>query len=128
MKQAAESTTSPYIFLLATGIAFVSFITTVAASEETSLADKAHDVLRPIETRIQFHYCWGYSVGVSFPPHWLEESMFHIHTINEHPLEAGMVFHLPLTMRVLGKYASGTSRTIVITQDGAKALTGDPAL
>lgn len=35
-----------------------------------------------------------------------------------------MVFHLPLTMRILGEYGAGTSRTIEITEQGAQVLTG----
>ena len=91
------------------------------------VAEKAHAAMRSIEDRIHFHYIFGYSVGISFPPHWLEESNFHIRATNQEALQAGMVFHLPLTMRVLGKYGSGTSRTIEITEDGARALTGSPS-
>lgn len=91
------------------------------------VASKAKQAMHAIEDRVQFHYIFGYSVGVSFPPHWLEDSNFHIRASNQEVLQAGMVFHLPLTMRVLGKYGTGTSRTIEITQDGAEALTGDPA-
>ena len=80
--------------------------------------------LRSIEDRIHFHYIFGYSVGINFPPHWLEESNFHLRATNEEPLQAGMVFHLPLTMRVLGEYGAGTSRTIEITGQGARVLTG----
>ncbi len=90
------------------------------------VADKALATMRSIEDRIQFHYNFGYSVGISFPPHWLEESYFHIRATNEERLQAGMVFHLPLTIRVLGKYGAGTSRTIEITEKGAQVLTGQP--
>ena len=90
------------------------------------VAEKAHAAMRSIADRILFHYIFAYSVGISFPPHWLEESHFHIRATNEEPLQAGMVFHLPLTMRVLGKYGAGTSRTIEITEGGARVLTGQP--
>ena len=88
------------------------------------LAARGHAAMRSIEDRLQFHYIFGYSVGISFPPHWIEESLFHIRATNQEPLQAGMVFHLPLTMRLLGRYGSGTSRTIEITDDGARVLTG----
>lgn len=90
------------------------------------VADAAREAMRPIEKRIQFHYNFGYSVGVNFPPHWLEESAFYLKTNNPAPLEVGMVFHAPLTMRILGRLAVGTSRTFEITPTGARALTGDP--
>ena len=80
--------------------------------------------MRSIQDRIQFHYNFGYSVGISFPPHWLEESYFHIRASNEERLQAGMVFHLPLTMRVPRQIWRGTSRTIEITEQGAQVLTG----
>src|SRR5688572_12508999 len=88
------------------------------------VARRAREAMRAVEDRVQFHYNFGYSVGASFPPHWLEESGFHIKENNPAPLEAGMVFHVPLTMRVLGRFAAGTSRTIEITDAGARVLTG----
>jgi Xaa-Pro dipeptidase len=88
------------------------------------VARQAREAMRMVEGRVQFHYNFGYSVGASFPPHWLEESGFHIKENNTEPLEAGMVFHIPLTMRVLGRFAAGTSRTIEITDTGARVLTG----
>jgi len=81
--------------------------------------------IRGIEDRIQFHYNFGYSLGISFPPHWLEESHFYIKANNPALLQAGMAFHAPLTMRVLGQYAAGTSRTFVIGEKGTQVLTGD---
>jgi Xaa-Pro dipeptidase len=91
------------------------------------VAEKARAAMRGIEDRVQFHYNFGYSIGASFPPHWLEESNFHIKLNNSAPLEAGMVFHSALTMRVLGRFAAGTSRTFEITDSGVRVLTGgDP--
>lgn len=94
----------------------------VPASE---VARAAWEAIRRIEDRIQFHYNFGYSLGISFPPHWLEDSHFHIKTSNPEILEAGMVFHSPLTMRLLGRCAAGTSRTFEITDQGSQVLTGD---
>lgn len=88
------------------------------------VAKRGHDAMRLIERDVQFHYNFGYSQGICFPPHWLEESAFYLTERNQQPLEAGMVFHLPLTFRVLGRFAAGTSRTIVITDNGARVLTG----
>jgi Xaa-Pro aminopeptidase len=88
------------------------------------VAQAAHNAMRHVEQEVQFHYNFGYSIGASFPPHWLEESAFYLTEQNAEPLKAGMVFHLPLTFRILGKCASGTSRTIVIADDGVRVLTG----
>ena len=90
----------------------------------SSVATAALEVIRPLEHRIQFHYNFGYSLGISFPPHWLEDCHFHIKRDNSDVLQPGMVFHAPLTLRVLGKYAAGTSRTFVITEQGTQVLTG----
>jgi Xaa-Pro aminopeptidase len=83
-------------------------------------------VLAPIESRIFFHYVWGYPVGVGFPPSWLEESSFFIQSKNRRELRPGMVFHLPLTLRVLGRYGAGFSETVLVTDTGAGVLTNVP--
>lgn len=98
--------------------------TACAGVPACDVARAAFQAIRSIEDRIQFHYNFGYSIGISFPPHWLEDSHFHIKANNPEVLRAGMVFHAPLTMRVLGKYAAGTSRTFVITEQGTQVLTG----
>jgi Xaa-Pro dipeptidase len=90
------------------------------------VAEAGRRVLAPIESRILFHYVWGYPVGVGFPPSWLEETNFFIQSKNTRELEAGMVFHLPLMLRVLGCYGAGFSETILITSTGTEVLTGAP--
>jgi Xaa-Pro dipeptidase len=89
-------------------------------------AKAAQCALAPIESRIFFHYVWGYSVGVGFPPSWLEETNFFIQTNNFRELQPGMVFHLPLMLRVLGHYGAGFSETVLITPTGAEVLTEVP--
>jgi len=91
-------------------------------AREVALA--ARSAMSSIEQKVQFHFNFGYSVGISYPPHWLEESAFYLTESNSKPLKAGMVFHLPLTFRILGKCASGLSYTIAITEDGVRILTG----
>lgn len=88
------------------------------------VARAARSAMSCIEQEVQFHFNFGYSVGISYPPHWLEESAFYLTESNPEPLKAGMVFHLPLTFRVLGKCASGLSHTIAITEGGVRVLTG----
>lgn len=83
------------------------------------------ETIRPIQQEVQFHYNFGYSIGISFPPHWLEASGFYLTQDNPAELQSGMVFHLPLTLRVLGELAAGLSHTIVITDGGVRILTGD---
>ena len=79
--------------------------------------------IKPIEDQIQFHYNFGYSVGIGFPPDWLEPVHFFLQLHNHSPLQAGMTFHLPFTLRILGAYGIGTSETILITESGSEILT-----
>lgn len=88
------------------------------------VAKAARGAMSSIEQEVQFHFNFGYSVGISYPPHWLEESGFYLTESNSEPIRAGMVFHLPLTFRILGKCASGLSHTIAITESGVRMLTG----
>ena len=66
---------------------------------------------------------FGYSVGIGFPPDWLEPIHFFIQLNNHTLLQAGMTFHLPFTLRVLGEYGTGTSETILFTEAGCEVLT-----
>ena len=88
------------------------------------VARAARSAMSCVEQDVQFHFNFGYSVGISYPPHWLEESGFYLTESNPEPLKAGMVFHLPLTFRILGQCASGMSHTIAITENGVRILTG----
>jgi len=90
------------------------------------VAQAGQQALAPIESRISFHYVWGYPVGVGFPPSWLEESSFFIQPNNAHELRPGMIFHLPLMLRVLGHYGAGFSETVLITATGVEVLTEVP--
>jgi len=87
------------------------------------VAEAGRRALAPIESRIFFHYVWGYPVGVGFPPSWLEETNFFIQSKNTRELQTGMVFHLPLMLRVLGRYGAGFSETVLVGGHGAEVLT-----
>ncbi len=95
----------------------------VLASEVASVA-KAK--IAPIRDRILFHEVYGYPVGIGFPPTWGEESGFAIVLNNHRPLEAGMVFHIPMTLRINGKMGVGLSQTFVVTDEGAAVLSSLP--
>ena len=82
----------------------------VAAAAATRIA--------PIRNEILFHEVYGYPVGIGFPPTWGEESGFAIVTSNHRPLSAGMVFHIPMTLRVNGEFGVGLSETFVVREDG----------
>jgi Xaa-Pro dipeptidase len=95
----------------------------VAASE---VAEAGRRIVDTIKDEIHFHYYFAYSVGIAFPPTWLESAEFGILAGNDKPLEAGMVFHFPMTLRVKGKFGVGQSQTVIVTERGAEVLSRLP--
>ena len=70
------------------------------------------------------HY--GYSVGIGFPPDWVEHSMY-LHEGDERPLQAGMTFHSPIGYFIPAKdVAAYYSETWVVTENGGVPLTTMP--
>ncbi|MDH3689536.1 MAG: Xaa-Pro peptidase family protein [Gammaproteobacteria bacterium] len=91
---------------------------------DVAAAGKA--ALKPIRDRISFHDLFAYPVGIGFPPNWIENPAFYLSADNHNPLIAGMVFHLPLTLRVLGQYGAGFSEALIVTETGAESLSKLP--
>jgi len=87
------------------------------------VARKGHEAISAIESEVVFHYVFGYSVGAGFPPSWLEESNFYLRADNTQELRPGMVFHLPMTLRVFGRYGVGFSETVLVSENGCEVLT-----
>ena len=48
-------------------------------------------------------------------------------TDNPRPLEAGMTFHLPMSVRKYGEYGVNLSQTILVGEDETEALARTPA-
>lgn len=92
----------------------------------SEVAATGHRALEPILSKIAFHFVWGYPVGIGFPPSWLEETGFFLQSNNSRQLQPGMVFHLPLMLRVPGMYGAGYSETVLITENGAEILSQLP--
>jgi Xaa-Pro dipeptidase len=91
-------------------------------AEVSREAERGYAHLRgEIQTR-GYH---AYSVGISFPPVWVEHSVG-IREDAEDVLEPGMVFHTPRSLRVPGQVAMGFSETILVTATGCEALTRHP--
>ena len=96
----------------------------VPAAEVAEVA-KAH--IAPIRDQILFHEVYGYPVGIGFPPTWAEESGFAILPSNHRPLASGMVFHIPMTLRVNGQFGVGLSETFIVREEGpAESLSQIP--
>lgn len=65
----------------------------------------------------------GYSIGISFPPDWGEWDVMNLVEGDERELRPGMVFHIPISVRVLGVAGVSASETVLITRAGCEALT-----
>jgi Xaa-Pro dipeptidase len=92
------------------------------------VARQALEAVQPaLERGVVFHFNFGYPIGLGYPPSWLERLGFFLRTDNAQPLERGMAFHLPISLRKLGSFACNLSHSIVIADDGAERLTKTPA-
>jgi Xaa-Pro dipeptidase len=68
----------------------------------------------------------GYSMGVAFAPDWGEGAILSLFSDVSRPIEAGMVFHLPATLRSYGHWTVGASETVIVTEQGAVPLSSLP--
>ena len=94
--------------------------------EASDVAAAGRKALQPIRDKIAFHDLYAYPVGIGFPPNWVENPAFYLSADNTNHLAVGMVFHLPLTLRVLGQYGAGFSETLIITKTGAETMSSLP--
>ena len=83
--------------------------------------------LAPVLDGVIFHHNFGYPVGVGYPPSWIETLGFFLRANNREPVEAGMVFHLPMSLRVFGEFGICLSHTMLVTPTGGVSLTQSPA-
>ena len=94
-------------------------------ASEVATAGMKH--ITPVESEIAFHYYFGYPVGLGYPPTWIEQLGFFIRHDNPRPLEEGMVFHLPISLRKYGEYGVNLSQAMLITEEGGVPLSKLPA-
>ncbi|MDR5866699.1 M24 family metallopeptidase [Halomonas koreensis] len=78
--------------------------------------------LAPLADRAFFSGVFGYAVGAQFPPSWVEGTGY-IARGQERAFEADMVFHLPLCLRLPGRFGIGLSDTVRVTPEGGEPLT-----
>jgi Xaa-Pro dipeptidase len=83
--------------------------------------------IAPVEQGIVFHHNFGYPVGLAYPPTWIETLGFFLRVNNAAPLAAGMVFHLPMSLRIAGRLGICLSHTMLVTASGGVSLTQSPA-
>jgi len=60
----------------------------------------------------------GYSMGISFAPDWGEGNILSLFRDVDVPLEPGMIFHVPITLRSYNRFTVAVSETVLVT-DGA---------
>jgi Xaa-Pro dipeptidase len=65
---------------------------------------------------------YGYPIGAGFPPHWGDYTC-RIRIGNSMVLQAGMVFHQPIALRLDGRLGVAFSETMLITETGCEPLT-----
>jgi Xaa-Pro dipeptidase len=64
----------------------------------------------------------GYSMGISFAPDWGEGNILSLYRGIDVPLQPGMVFHVPITLRDYAKFTVAVSDTIIVTEGAARPL------
>jgi Xaa-Pro dipeptidase len=68
----------------------------------------------------------GYSIGISFAPDWGEGNILSLYRGVNVPLEPGMVFHVPITLREYAQWTVAVSETVAVTPQGARPLSRLP--
>jgi Xaa-Pro dipeptidase len=64
----------------------------------------------------------GYSMGISFAPDWGEGNILSLFRGVDVPLEPGMVFHVPITLREYNKFTVAVSETVMVTDNAARTF------
>jgi Xaa-Pro dipeptidase len=64
----------------------------------------------------------GYSMGISFAPDWGEGNILSLFRGIDVPLEPGMAFHVPITLREYNKFTVAVSETVLVTAKEARTL------
>jgi Xaa-Pro dipeptidase len=64
----------------------------------------------------------GYSIGIAFAPDWGEGNILSLNHDVAVPLQPGMVFHVPVTLRDWGKFTVAVSETVLVTEGAARPL------
>jgi Xaa-Pro dipeptidase len=92
-------------------------------------ADVHNTVQRHIDSRgfsENYRKRTGYSIGVAFAPDWGEGNVLSLYENEKTPLEAGMAFHIPVSLCDHGKFTVCASETAVVTEKGNKVLSTLP--
>lgn len=89
------------------------------------VASAAMKALADLDAAVRMRGYFGYAVGISFPPSWVERSA-EIAEGRRDVLVPGMVFHLHRVLRIPGAMGTGFSESVLITEGGYELLTDNP--
>ena len=64
----------------------------------------------------------GYSMGISFAPDWGEGNILSLFRGVDVPLEPGMIFHVPITLREYNKFTVAVSETVMVTDKAPRTF------
>ena len=81
--------------------------------------------LSGLDPEVRMRGYFGYSVGIGFPPSWVERSVEIAEGRND-VLEPGMTFHLHRVLRLPGVMGVAFSESAAITEAGYELLTDFP--
>ena len=79
----------------------------------------------PLQGATRTRGYFGYSVGISFPPVWVEHSLSLLEGSTE-ILRPNMVFHTHRSLRIPAQLSVSFSETILVTETGCEPLAGSP--
>lgn len=65
----------------------------------------------------------GYSIGIGFPPTWMETSILALKRDDDTVLEPGMALHIPAALRDPGVSGAGCSESLLVTDTGCEVIT-----
>ncbi|MEP7064173.1 MAG: Xaa-Pro peptidase family protein [Betaproteobacteria bacterium] len=89
------------------------------------VASAAMQALAGLDAAVRMRGYFGYSVGIGFPPSWVERSV-EIAEGRTDVLVPGMIFHLHRALRIPGVVGVAFSETATITESGHELLTAFP--
>jgi Xaa-Pro dipeptidase len=68
----------------------------------------------------------GYSIGLNYAPDWGEGHFLDLKEGDPTVLQAGMTFHMPMSLRADGDLAVAVSESVLVTPGGCEVLTSYP--
>ncbi len=86
-------------------------------------AARAKPILRSAGPEMIFHGTYAYSIGLGFPGTSWSDAPVEVRDGEPGIFEPGMVLHIPMSLRLTGRYGMAFSETVAITATGYELLT-----